>query len=64
MQKLNVLRFQVFTAAGMKMAVFWDAVQCILLETDDVSEVLMASTIKLIRHILEVVRKSETSVGF
>jgi hypothetical protein len=49
MQKLNVLRFQVFTAAGLKMAVFCDAVQCILLETDDVSEVLLASNIKLIR---------------
>jgi hypothetical protein len=45
---------------AMKMADFWDAAPCSLVETD-VSEALAVS---IIRAMMEAVRTSETSVNF
>jgi hypothetical protein len=45
----NSMRFQVLTAAIMKLAAFWDAAPCSLVEVyTDVSEILIASIIKAI----------------
>jgi hypothetical protein len=33
-RNLSLVRFQIFTAASMKTAVFWDVVPCSLAETD------------------------------
>jgi hypothetical protein len=40
------VRFQVLTAARMKMALFWVVAQCSLVEVTDVSEMLPASIIR------------------
>jgi hypothetical protein len=44
----ELVRFQVLTAAGMKMSFFWDVAPCSLVEVYDVSEVLAASIFRAI----------------
>jgi hypothetical protein len=41
------MRFNIFTAANIKMAVSWVVVPCSLVEFTDVSEVLAGSIIKV-----------------
>jgi hypothetical protein len=59
------VRFQVLTAASMKMTAFWDTALCILV---DVSEAFTASIIRVLNLIItlmtEAVSTSETSVNF
>jgi hypothetical protein len=43
-----MVRFQVLAAANMKIAVFWNVAPCSLIEMTDVSEVLIASIIRVI----------------
>jgi hypothetical protein len=50
------MRFQVFTAACLKITVLWDASPCSLAKKSDVLEVLVSSIIK-------VKSASETSVS-
>jgi hypothetical protein len=50
---LNV-RFQVLTAVGMKVSVFWDVAPCSHVEVDR----------RFIALMMEAVRTSETSVNF
>jgi hypothetical protein len=45
----------------MKMTVFWDVAGCSLVETDRVSEMLIAT---IIRAMMEAVSTSEMSVSF
>jgi hypothetical protein len=44
--QLNIVGFVVLTAASMKMAVFWVAATCSLIDFSDVSEVFAASNIR------------------
>jgi hypothetical protein len=42
------MRFQVLTAASMKLAAFWDVAPCSVVGTDDVSEVITVFVIRTI----------------
>jgi hypothetical protein len=55
-----MVRFQVLTAASMKMTIFWDIAPCSLVEVTDVSKVLAA----IIALMMEKTSTSETSVNF
>jgi hypothetical protein len=47
----HALLKQAVTAASVKMAVFWDAALCILVEVTDASEVLAASIIRVVKPV-------------
>jgi hypothetical protein len=51
-----MVRFQVLTAASMKMAVFWDVAQCSLVEIDRRFRGLTAFVIRAIALMMEAVR--------
>jgi hypothetical protein len=55
------VRLQFLTVMSMKVAVFWDAMPCSLVVTDQRSEVLTPMTIVL---VIGAVRSPETSVSF
>jgi hypothetical protein len=59
---LTNLGFEVLTAASIKMAAFWVAAPCSLLEV--VSEVLAASIIRAIVLMMEAARTPEALVNF
>jgi hypothetical protein len=46
------------------MVVFWDIAPFILIEITDVSDVLIASDIRMMNALIMVVNTSETSVNF
>jgi hypothetical protein len=56
------MRYQVLTAASMKMIVFWDIAPCSPVVADHISEVRTASIFRAM--MMEAVRKSETSVYY
>jgi hypothetical protein len=61
------VRFQVLTAASIKMAVLWVYAPCSLVKFTDVSEALAASIIKAVSAeclMMEGVSTSKTSVNF
>jgi hypothetical protein len=45
------VRFQVLTAAGMKMTVFWDVAPCSLVKINDFLEVLTVFIIRVIARL-------------
>lgn len=49
---MNNLRFKIYTATNVKMAVFWDAAKCSVIEISDVSEMITFSIIRAIRRWL------------
>jgi hypothetical protein len=57
------MRYQVLTAASMKMIAFWDIAPCSPVVADHISEVRTASIIRAMM-MMEAVRKSETSVCY
>jgi hypothetical protein len=58
------MRFQVLTAASMKMTDFWDVTPCSLVKFTDISEVLIVSIISTIALVMGAATTSETSVNF
>jgi hypothetical protein len=56
----NSLRFQVLTAASMKITAFWDVASCSIVEVPDVSGVYTVS----INAMMMAARASETLVYF
>jgi hypothetical protein len=51
------LRFKVFTAARMKIALFWIVIPCSLVEVTDVSEVLAAFIIRAVNFTAQQSRR-------
>jgi hypothetical protein len=60
-----LVRFQVLTAASMKITLFWNVAPCSLEKFTDVSDVFNSTQIRtIIALLMEAATTSETSVNF